>query len=78
MQDNLLLDELIPTIVGRAYCPFWFDIKDEYLKHINKKYVFNEKGYCFDGFYKDTKLKKLNNKPPEIPKLKIIESRNKG
>ena len=61
MQDNLLLDELFPTVVGRAYCRFWFDIKDEYLKHINKKYVFNEKGYCFDEFYKDTKLKKLNN-----------------
>ena len=59
MQDNLLLDELFPTVVGRAYCPFWYDLKDEYLRHIGQKYVFNEKGYCFDTFYKDSKLKKL-------------------
>jgi hypothetical protein len=54
------IDTWFPTVIGKASCPFFADVKDKYIKYLEKKKI-SPSGFCYHQIHKDNKLKKLNN-----------------
>jgi len=54
------IDTWFPTVIGKASCPFFMNIKNKYIKYLESKDI-SSSGFCYYSIHKDDKLKKLNS-----------------